>query len=89
MSPSESKAQDSAKSGKNQPRNPREKQRDEESSMAGPGYRKDPTQGNPSEDKKGKQTGQKSEPRPAQQPPEDEHPLQEPGTESDALKPGR
>lgn len=89
MNPNETKEQDRATSGKNRPRKPREKQRDGESSMAGPNDRQDPNQGNPPEDQKSKQAGQKYEPRPGQQAPEDEHPVHKPGTEPDALKRGR
>jgi hypothetical protein len=100
MNPNQTKDQDRTTMGKNPPNNPREKQR-EDKSTARPDERHQPNRDHeidpvgtpdtnrPFDDRKNKPAGQKHDPQPGRQPREDENPLQDPGFESDVLKPGR
>ncbi len=94
MNPNQSKDQDYSKFGKNPQDKPREK-RHEDKSMERPDVRdemNDPvgtpeTNQPPPDDRKGKPDRQNLQPR--RHPSGDERPLQDPGVESDVLKPGR
>jgi hypothetical protein len=101
MNPNQPKDQDRTTIGKYPPNNPREKQREDEST-ARPEEREYPNRDDemkdpvgtpetnrPLDDRKGKPAGQKHKPQPGHQPRDDENPLQDPGFESDVLKPGR
>lgn len=104
MNPNQTKDQDRTTMGKNPPSDPREKQREkqrEDKSTARPDERHQPNRDDevdsvgapetkrPFDDRKNKPVGQKHGPQPGRQSREDENPLQDPGFESDVLKPGR